>query len=49
MKGFKISNQDCFIHYFVWQECKADERSKTSWPHFEDMNNILSELGTPAS
>nr|BAD44310.1 putative protein [Arabidopsis thaliana] len=32
-----------------YEESKADERSKTSWPHFEDMNNILSELGTPAS
>uniref|UniRef100_A0A1J3H5W3 Ribonuclease J n=1 Tax=Noccaea caerulescens TaxID=107243 RepID=A0A1J3H5W3_NOCCA len=32
-----------------YEECKADERSKTSWAHFEDMNNILSELGTPAT
>ncbi|ESQ31565.1 hypothetical protein EUTSA_v10003624mg [Eutrema salsugineum] len=31
-----------------YEECKADERSKTSWSHFEDMNNILSELDTPA-
>ncbi|KAJ0231301.1 Ribonuclease J [Hirschfeldia incana] len=31
-----------------YEECKADERSKTSWSHYEDMNNILSELDTPA-
>ncbi|KAF8112548.1 hypothetical protein N665_0063s0034 [Sinapis alba] len=31
-----------------YEECKADERSKTSWSHYEDMNNILSELDAPA-
>lgn len=31
-----------------YEECKADERSKTSWSHYEDMNSILSELDTPA-
>lgn len=39
---------DCCTYDFFWQECKADERSKTSWSHYEDMNNILSELDTPA-
>ncbi|KAL0721322.1 hypothetical protein Bca4012_035921 [Brassica carinata] len=32
-----------------YEECKADERSKSSWSHYEDMNNILSELDTPGA
>ncbi|XP_010519514.1 PREDICTED: uncharacterized protein LOC104798948 isoform X1 [Tarenaya hassleriana] len=32
-----------------YEECKADTEGKNSWPHFEDMDNILSELGAPAA
>lgn len=31
-----------------YQEIKGDKKSRKSWPHFEDMNEILSDLETMA-
>lgn len=37
------------VMVFSQQESKSDEQSRKSWPYFEDMNKILSDLEAPAT